>query len=588
MAHYNNQLETPPWEQVGAGIAATIYFKSVPSDIQFEKTVEYVKKQGGRMKPYPKYWSGPTDAMKDGIEAWFGPDERDVKAFISDMRHIPSFKSCDYVDVHIDPAGGVHWGDDGDPAAMYESQSSTGVPAFESMDREHLIEAVELRPVNVRLSDGSLKTISKTDEVSDDIVFESIEEIYPEGFDELSERVVLKRRYGKSPEVSMNSHGPLRNDVLEFVGNRFVTDGELNSFFNQLEEARGKKLNYRKWFNENQKFFESYTLKGTKVWSLSKVGKRAFEHIVELRSSNTINEKVVLEYSDFILSEDLTPSMILEGEIPAAESSKLKEVISANGFMALRDPLKKLGWKVDFSFSPVATYIITKGKLKVAILNKKYVDDAEPDQVVGDIAFGLMESVSADIKTPASVKTVQKVIELTLKSAKPSVTEDEVVKQLAAINDLESLYTAAVKLISPDQVNSFKKNFPVHESVLESSLNRDGLVLSLGVFSVDPKNGTIIGEETEVDVAKAVMPNMASDWLFSKDKFKYLAKQKSFFEKATAQFIRTLINLHKSKKYDLNSPSISYRINTYLNGSSIETPSEWDSKLYHGVSDAIN
>jgi hypothetical protein len=175
----------------------------------------------------------------------------------------------------------------------------------ENMTREHLLEAVEFRPVNIRLADGSLKTITKAEDVAEDIAFESIEEIYPKGFDELSERVVVKRRYGASPEVAISSHGPLRNDVLEFVGNKFVTETELQAFFNKLDEERGKKLNYKKWFNENQKFFESYTLKGTKVWSLSKIGKRAFEHVIDRRSSNTVNERMVLSYDEFILNEEL-------------------------------------------------------------------------------------------------------------------------------------------------------------------------------------------------------------------------------------------------------------------------------------------
>jgi hypothetical protein len=64
----------------------------------------------------------------------------------------------------------------------------------------------------------------------------------------------------------------------------------------------------------------------------------------------------------------------------------VKNVLKNNSFMSLRDPLTKLGYKVDFSFIGAPHYTISKKGIKYIVVNKKYAD--KPDFTVGDIAFG--------------------------------------------------------------------------------------------------------------------------------------------------------------------------------------------------------
>jgi hypothetical protein len=121
----------------------------------------------------------------------------------------------------------------------------------------------------------------------------------------LDERRVIKRRYSHHGPIAINDSAPIRNEVIEFVGNRFVTPDELTSFFSKLEEDKGGKAkNYRKWFARNGRYFESATVKGKKILMLSKLGRRVFEHIVKRRS---VNE--AMGFESFLLEQELVASM---------------------------------------------------------------------------------------------------------------------------------------------------------------------------------------------------------------------------------------------------------------------------------------
>lgn len=85
------------------------------------------------------------------------------------------------------------------------------------------------------------------------------------------------------------------------------------------------------------------------------------------------------------------------GNISAQDVDAVKEVIKNNAFMALREPLTKLGFKVSFMTDPFAVYIALKNGSSLAITNKKNVDN--PDFVHGEIAMGLNESVEKSIFT---------------------------------------------------------------------------------------------------------------------------------------------------------------------------------------------
>ena len=70
------------------------------------------------------------------------------------------------------------------------------------------------------------------------------------------------------------------------------------------------------------------------------------------------------------------------------DKQKIKDAITNNAFLSLRNPLTQLGYKVDFSFEPQAHYTVKKGKDTIVIINKKYVTD--PEFVHGEIAMGLL------------------------------------------------------------------------------------------------------------------------------------------------------------------------------------------------------
>ena len=108
-------------------------------------------------------------------------------------------------------------------------------------------------------------------------------------FDELNERVQIKRKYRQYEAYKINSQAPIRNRIIEFVADRYVTNEELKNFLTTIEEDRGKAIDQRQWFNRNEKYFTSTKNEGQKMWSLSKFGRRIFEYIIKSQQTK-INE----------------------------------------------------------------------------------------------------------------------------------------------------------------------------------------------------------------------------------------------------------------------------------------------------------
>jgi hypothetical protein len=108
-------------------------------------------------------------------------------------------------------------------------------------------------------------------------------------------REQIKRKYRESNSIRVNEATPIRNDIVRFVGKRFVTEEELKMFLSTLSENRGKNINARQWFAKNERYFESFQNRGQQVWTLSKYGKRVHEFINRRDSStNKINESIGL------------------------------------------------------------------------------------------------------------------------------------------------------------------------------------------------------------------------------------------------------------------------------------------------------
>jgi hypothetical protein len=118
------------------------------------------------------------------------------------------------------------------------------------------------------------------------IVFES---------EEINEgKTQIKRKYGEHGAINVYERGPIRNRIIEFVKNKFVTEVELKDFVKSLIEERGVEFNSNQWFARNKKYFESFENRGQQVWTLSKYGKRVYEYIVKKGSQKQINESVGL------------------------------------------------------------------------------------------------------------------------------------------------------------------------------------------------------------------------------------------------------------------------------------------------------
>jgi hypothetical protein len=83
---------------------------------------------------------------------------------------------------------------------------------------------------------------------------------------------------------------------------------------------------------------------------------------------------------------------------------KLADIVKgAKSFMDIGKELKKNGIKYSFGTNMIPMYIIDK-PTKIAILNNKYADGAE--RVVGDTAIGLMESLTEEAHSKATLDTI--------------------------------------------------------------------------------------------------------------------------------------------------------------------------------------
>ena len=107
---------------------------------------------------------------------------------------------------------------------------------------------------------------------------------------ELNEKTQIKRKYSEHPAIHVVERGPVRNEVLKFIGTRFVTEEEMKNFLSKLEEDRGKVLDGKQWFGRNTKYFEKFENRGQQVWTLSKYGKRVLELIKNGQNKQMVNE----------------------------------------------------------------------------------------------------------------------------------------------------------------------------------------------------------------------------------------------------------------------------------------------------------
>jgi hypothetical protein len=103
---------------------------------------------------------------------------------------------------------------------------------------------------------------------------------------------------------------------------------------------------------------------------------------------------------DIYGDKELVPafeSVVTEGKHDEMLDKVADAVKNASNFMNVGIALKDAGIKYDFSTGMMPIYRLKK--YPIAIVNKKYVDDA--DREVGDIAIGVMESLTESLITEA-------------------------------------------------------------------------------------------------------------------------------------------------------------------------------------------
>lgn len=92
--------------------------------------------------------------------------------------------------------------------------------------------------------------------------------------------------------------------------------------------------------------------------------------------------------------KNITKSLT-EGKYDADLDKIEAAVKNASSFMNVGAELKKAGIKYDFSTSMIPMYTVKVSGNTIAIVNKKYVDDAERE--VNNIAIGLLEGVNESV-----------------------------------------------------------------------------------------------------------------------------------------------------------------------------------------------
>ena len=92
-------------------------------------------------------------------------------------------------------------------------------------------------------------------------------------------RFQIKRKYKNYTNKIVNEKTPIRNKIIRFVGNRYVTDEDFKNYLTKIEEDRGKPINQIKWFNNNKQYFKLLEKGGEKFWILSKFGMRIYHKI---------------------------------------------------------------------------------------------------------------------------------------------------------------------------------------------------------------------------------------------------------------------------------------------------------------------
>jgi hypothetical protein len=374
------------------------------------------------------------------------------------------------------------------------------------IDKEYLMELLAVRGrLSVTLEGGESVRVVSPDDVRalPDGVLESASDLYPPWVEALEERRVIKRKYGEHGPIHINDSGPVRNAIVEFVGNRFVTEEELDAFISKVDESGEKKPHYRKWFKRNGRYFESVTVKGKRLTVLSKLGKRVFEHILERQRASESS----LSYSAWALERELNESMAEAERVDEAlafpgqyrimnclaHRSLYEKVLKSNGVQVIDAG----GDWLTFAASSVQDLrtianVMAMEKDRNAYLMAWNAPGGESHVNLFDYGHGIDSLDEAVTMAPSSRgDSVRKVIEFAVRNMAKGQTEDRVVSKLAGISVFADLYAAAMELMDPGARGKFEQQFAVKEST--SPAERKELIAAAR-FLLDSFNAASTGK----------------------------------------------------------------------------------------------
>ena len=375
------------------------------------------------------------------------------------------------------------------------------------MNKQQLRDLLAVRGrLGVTLA-GSEDTVRVTTAAHIDALDESVEvlqvgDLFSARVEALEERRVIKRKYGEHAPIHINDNGPVRNAVIEFVGNRFITEEEMEAFLNKVDEGDGaRKPNYRKWLSRNERYFESVTVKGKKLRVLSKLGKRVFEHILERQKANEGS----LPFAAWQLERDLLESMDEAARLDEsmafpgtyrimnclAKRELYERVVKSHGLSVISATNDSVEFRANTlaELQAIATVMRMERDRNAYLLSWNGTGGASHVNLF-DLGRGIDSLLEAVTMKPSERgDSVRKVIEFAVRNMAKGQTEDSVVSKLAGIRSFADLYAAAMELMDPTAKPKFEAQFAVKESAVtagEKELKKS--VLTTARFLLDSFN----------------------------------------------------------------------------------------------------
>lgn len=98
-------------------------------------------------------------------------------------------------------------------------------------------------------------------------------------------RIVVKRQYTEQhPAKAVSDYAPVRERILSFINEKgTVSRSQLLEFIRGFNEATGRTTSAG-WINKNSNYFNVKEANGTKYYSLSKLGERVHNSILNQKS----------------------------------------------------------------------------------------------------------------------------------------------------------------------------------------------------------------------------------------------------------------------------------------------------------------